>query len=74
MIGLNRRNALRGMIGGGAVTVGLPFLDCFLDTNGTALASGAPLPVCFGTLYEGLGFNPGFWEPKTVGANYEIGE
>lgn len=67
----NRRNVLRGMLGGAAVTVGLPFLDCFLNTNGTALANGADLPVFFGTWYQGLGLNPGFWEPKTVGANYE---
>src|ERR1700722_1673498 len=30
---VNRRNVLRGMMGGDAVTVGLPFLDCLLDTN-----------------------------------------
>jgi hypothetical protein len=62
------------MMGGAAVTVGLPFLDCFLDANGTALAAGgAPLPVCFGTWFYGCGLNPGRWEPKTVGANYEFG-
>src|SRR5882757_6227374 len=36
---LSRRRVLQGMLGGGAVTVGLPFLDCFLDTNGVALAA-----------------------------------
>jgi hypothetical protein len=41
--------------------------------NGTALASGAQLPLCFGTWFQGLGFNPGFWEPKTVGVGYEFG-
>ncbi len=30
---MNRRSLLRGMMGGAAVTVGLPFLDCFLNTN-----------------------------------------
>src|SRR5580704_18300078 len=71
---LSRRRVLRGMIGGAAVTVGLPFLDCLLDTNGTALAgTGAPLPVCFGTWFYGCGFNPGRWEPRTVGPNYEFG-
>jgi hypothetical protein len=34
-----RRTALRGMLGGGLVSVALPFLDCFLDVNGTALAA-----------------------------------
>jgi len=53
-----RRELLRGLIGGGAVSVALPFLDCFLNNNGNALASGAPLPVRFGTWYWGLGLTP----------------
>ncbi len=69
---INRRIALRGIVAGTAVTVGLPFLDCFLNTHGTALASGAELPRCFGTFFYGLGFNPGRWEPKVIGANYEM--
>jgi len=68
---VNRRNVLRGTLGGAAVTMGLPFLDCFLNSNGTALAAtGAQLPVCFGTWYQGLGFDPGQWIPDTVGAGY----
>ncbi len=67
----SRRNVLRGMLGGTAVSVGLPFLDCFLNSNGDALADGRALPVYFGTWNQGLGFTPGFWEPKGVGANYE---
>lgn len=69
---VSRRSMLRGMMGGTAVTVGLPFLDCFLNSNGTALAaSGAPLPACFGTWYQGLGFNPGRWLPNKTGRDYE---
>ena len=68
-----RRRVLRGMIGGAAVTVGLPLLDCFLDSNGTALAAGTPLPLCFGTWFYGCGLNPGRWEPKTAGLGYEFG-
>ena len=67
---MNRRRVLRGMMNGAAVTVGIPFLDCFLNNNGTALASGNDLPVAFGTWVQGLGFNPGFWEPKVVGKGY----
>ncbi len=70
----SRRRVLRGMMGGAAVSVGLPLLDCFLDNTGRAFANGAPLPVCFGTWFQGLGLNPGFWEPKTTGANYEMGQ
>jgi hypothetical protein len=68
---LTRRSVLRGVMGGAAISVGLPYLDCFLDTSGTALASGAALPVTFGTWFQKLGLNPGMWEPKIVGPNYE---
>ena len=64
---LNRRRVLRGMLGGSAVTVGLPFLNCFLNTHGTALADGAQLPVSFATWFWGCGLNPGRWEPAQVG-------
>jgi hypothetical protein len=70
---LSRRRVLRGMMGGAAVTVGLPLLDCFLNSNGSALAAGAPLPLCFGTWFYGCGLNPGRWEPEKTGANYEFG-
>ena len=70
---VTRRRVLRGALGGAAVTVGLPFLDCFLNTNGTALAGGTPLPPCFGTWYWGCGLNPGRWEPKTPGKITALG-
>ena len=75
MTRLSRRAALRGVLAGSAVSVALPFLDCFLNENGTALAAtGAPLPNRFGTWFWGCGMNPGFWEPKQTGANYEMPE
>jgi len=55
----DRRALLRGTVGGAAITVALPFLDCFLDTHGEALASGAPLPVRFGTWFWSMGHTPG---------------
>jgi hypothetical protein len=67
-----RRRFLRGMLGGAAITVGMPFLDCFLNANGTALASGAPLPTRFGTWFWGCGLTPGRWEPKMLGAGYAM--
>ncbi|MGH8255021.1 MAG: DUF1552 domain-containing protein [Steroidobacteraceae bacterium] len=67
-----RRTVLRGMLGGAAISVGLPLLDCFLNGNGTALADGAPLPVVFGTWFAALGWNPGFWEPQVVGPKYDM--
>lgn len=71
---ISRRRALRGTIGGGAIAVGLPLLDCFLNANGTALADGSPLPVCFGTWFWSCGFNPGRWEPATIGSKYDMAE
>jgi len=64
----SRRRVLRGVMNGGAVTVALPFLDCFLNSNGTALAAtGKDLPVVFGNWYWGCGLTPGRWEPAMVG-------
>jgi hypothetical protein len=73
----NRRSMLRGMLGGGAVYMGLPVLDVFLNGNGTAFADGAKLPVRFGTYFWGLGLTDTptggtRWVPKTIGAGYEI--
>ena len=49
---ISRRDVLRGMLGGTAVTVGLPVLECFLNPNGTALAAtGAVLPPVFGSWF-----------------------
>ena len=49
-----RRRVLRGMLAGGAVTVGLPVFDCLLNDNGTAFAdTGAPLPTRFAHLVLG---------------------
>jgi hypothetical protein len=43
-----------------------------LNSNGTALASGAPLPLRFGTWFWGCGMNPERWNPKATGMDYEI--
>ena len=69
---LKRRTVLRGMFQGATVAMSLPYLDCFLNTNGTLLAEGAPLPVRFGTWFWGLGVNPSRFFPTTTGADYEI--
>ncbi len=71
---LNRRRVLRGMLNGGAVTVGLPLLNMFLNGNGTALASGEPMPVRFGTWSWGLGMNAKVFIPEKTGFDYELTE
>src|SRR5215475_4010030 len=74
---IDRRLFLRGMLNGAAVCVGLPFLDRFLNGNGTALADGAMLPVRFGTYFWGLGLTDTptggtRWVPSKTGRDYEI--
>ena len=75
---ISRRTALRGVVNGAAITVGVPLLDLFLDGNGEAMAAtggaatGAPVPVRFGTWFWGLGVNPNRWFPSKAGPNYEL--
>jgi hypothetical protein len=69
---LSRRAVLRGMVGGAAVSIGLPLLDCFLNDNGTALAQGGALPARFGTWFWGCGMNPERWEPTVEGPDYDL--
>ncbi len=69
---LTRRTALKGMLGGATINVGLPLLDCFLNNNGTALAAGGPLPLRFGTWFWGCGMTPDRFVPKKLGADYDI--
>ena len=71
---LNRRRVLRGMLNGGAVTVALPLLNCFLNGNGTALAAGGPMPVRFGTWGWGLGMAKSIFVPKKTGPNFDLPE
>ena len=72
MNSMNRRRVLRGMMGGGATTVALPLLNCFLNGNGDALADGKPMPTRFGTWFWGLGIARGAFNPKQTGVNWEI--
>jgi hypothetical protein len=72
MSSLSRRRFLKGTLNGSAVTIALPFLNCFLNENGTALASGAPLPMRFGTWSWGLGMSEAIFVPKKTGANFDL--
>jgi len=66
---------LRGVLGGTAVTVGIPILDAFLDENGAAFAAtlgGGSLPMRFGTWFWGCGMIPERWVPQKAGANYDL--
>ena len=68
----NRRFLLRGLFQGSAAAVALPFLDCFLDSKGEALAAtGRAIPTRFGTFFWGCGLTKALYLPKSTGANYE---
>lgn len=71
---ISRRRILRGVLDGAKVALALPLLDCFLDGNGAALASGRPIPVRFGTWFWGLGGNAPVFIPKKAGADYDLPE
>ena len=71
---LNRRSALKGLLCGGAVTVGLPLLNADLNGNGTAFADETPLPVRFGTWFWGCGMTKKIFVPGQTGKNYELTE
>ena len=67
----SRRAFLRGTLRGVGVGVALPFLDCFLDSSGKAVAAtGQRVPLRFGTWIWGCGFIPELWIPATTGADY----
>ncbi len=69
---LSRRTVLRGILGGAAVSVGLPLLEVFLNDSHTAYASGDPLPKRFGIFFWGNGNLPDLWVPKGTGTEWEL--
>ncbi len=70
---LDRRFLLRGTCQGALAVVGMPFLDCFLDNKGRALAAtGRPLPTRFGTYFYGLGLTKQLWIPKNGGKDWDM--
>ncbi len=72
---LSRRAVLRGLLAGGAATtVGLPMLEAMLNSNGTALADGNPIPQRFATWFFGNGFLLNKFVPGTTGPGYQLTE
>lgn len=71
---LSRRHLLRGSLGAGMAAVGLPLLDAMLDSNGEALAGGAPLPKQLVLWFMGNGFRLDKFEPATTGADFTLSE
>ena len=50
---ITRRDVLRGMLGGAAVSVGLPPLEAMFNLSGTAYAAGGGFPLRFGLFFWG---------------------
>lgn len=71
---IGRRQVLRGISGGAAVSVGLPILEAMLNAHGDALAGGAELPKRFISWMFGNGVQLDRFEPATVGSNWELSE
>jgi len=65
---LSRRAMLRGI----GATLGLPLLEAMIPAL-TPIAQTAALPVKrFGAIFVPLGERPGYWTPKTLGADFEF--
>lgn len=71
---LSRRDVLRGMIAGSVVTIGLPPLQCFLNNNGTAYASGSGFPTRFGLFFWGNGNLPDRWMPEGIDETWTLSD
>lgn len=71
---LNRRTFLKGILAGATVSIGLPPLEAFMNSNGTAYASGSGFPKRFGLFYWGNGVHPDLWIPSDQGADWTLSQ
>ncbi len=72
--GVNRRTVLRGLLRGAVISVGLPPLEMFFNSNGSAYACGGAIPKRFGLFYWGNGNRPERWVPEGEGTAWELSE
>ena len=71
---LDRRTVLRGMLGAGLVTIGLPPLEAFMTANGDAYADTSGFPKRFGWWFFGNGVHADRWVPNGDGPDWELSE
>ncbi len=70
---LSRRTVLRGLLGGTAVTLSLPFLEAMLPLGrGGVRASTTGFPLRFGLFFWGNGNIPDLWTPTGEGKTWEL--
>ena len=67
----DRRTVLKGLLGGAAITIGLPPLEAMFNGNGTALADGGALPRRFVLWFWANGMLPERWTPEMAGSGDE---
>jgi Protein of unknown function (DUF1552) len=67
---LSRRTLLRGT----SALLALPLLEAMMNSHGTALAQGAPIPKRFAVWFFGNGVRLDRWVPKVTGANWQLSE
>mgnify|MGYP001213744266 CR=1 FL=1 len=66
---ISRRALIKGMLGGAVVSIGLPPLELFMNSTGTAYADGATgFPKRFGLFFWGNGNIPERWNPIGQGS------
>jgi len=63
---LSRRTMLRGAVGTSLAALGLPLLEAMMNSHGTALAGGQPLPVRFLSWFFGNGVRLDQWVPSAA--------
>lgn len=69
----SRRTVLRGLLGGGIVTLGLPFLE-IMSRDRRAQAAPDSFPKRFGMFFWGNGVLPDLWVPKATGTTPDTWE
>jgi hypothetical protein len=67
---ISRRAVLRGVVGGAAVSIGLPPLQAMFNANGTAYAQGAAIPKRLGVFFWGNGVKLDRWTPANTGTGW----
>src|SRR5712671_267098 len=65
---LSRRMVLRGV----GAALGLPLLEAMVPALTPVVKTAANPVKRFGAIFVPLGERPGYWTPKTVGANFEF--
>ncbi|MDP6935433.1 MAG: DUF1552 domain-containing protein, partial [Myxococcota bacterium] len=70
--GINRRHLLRGLLGGSAVSLALPWLEAMTVGTRAARAGDSGFPVRFVLYFWGNGNLPDTWAPEDTGDSFTL--